>query len=433
MTIAHLLASMGATRAATGLTDPRTYDQIINVADWATLQTAAIDNKQIGMNNGTYPVMHLTRPGVTYEAINPHEVIVELEMAAPDAQLQNEFYHGTNSDDLTLIGLRINSAISDRNTVDTGTPGDIPLSHLSLDTDGGVSLRVRLYNCIIHDIYSASAFHGSSDVIVQDCLSYNQGIDGSDRGHGHDWYFDNLPSTGTTKQIINCMGGQGFAEFCQMYDADTANDVYGLYVDKAITTLLNNPSHIFGSENGSAVDDIRCTNGAFLGAGVDFGFASTAKTNGILTGNFWPSDPLHVSSGWTNLTNSGNTRIDTGEHTFVYPCESGAWLAVAHLGWRSNSSASSMTFDVSACGMVNGASYRLRNGENPFNEATTGANNIIDFVYGTTPGYGGGTITVPTTGRTRATPYGGIGTTHSVPDLTTNLAKIGIWKLSRTA
>jgi hypothetical protein len=63
---------------------------------------------------------------------------------------------------------------------------------------------------------------------------------------------------------------------------------------------------------------------------------------------------------------------------------------------------SSVQVNVAALSLTVGGQYCLRSRDNPTNAAPPGPNNIVNFTYD-----GSGTITIPLTGRTVATPLGG--------------------------
>jgi hypothetical protein len=160
---------------------------------------------------------------------------------------------------------------------------------------------------------------------------------------------------------------------------------------------------------------------------LKFGYgASTTVSNPVLTSNYSVGRPWYLeTAGWTGATVTNNTiycpggtpsttaaRINAGSgNTIATVPTSGNHIVVNAYDWdakRANvvifnfAGASSVTIANSVLtgagvAIASGNTYELRNAEDFFGDVLTGT-------------YNGTSITIPMTGRTQATPGGGIGT-----------------------
>ncbi len=116
---------------------------------------------------------------------------------------------------LWFWGLEVYHTDTDRSTTSTGSfPPDIPRSSSSgFNIDAGAG--VKIINCIIHDCGNGiGAWSGATGTEIYGCLSYYNGWQAPDRGHGHGLYSQN--DTGT-KSIKECILWGGFQVGLHLY------------------------------------------------------------------------------------------------------------------------------------------------------------------------------------------------------------------------
>ena len=116
----------------------------------------------------------------------------------------------------------------------TSTPraaGPLPLPEITRP-EGGVytydGARCRFINCIVHDNNQGFSFWVEAvDAEIYGCLIYHNGVQGTERGHGHGIYTQNKDGV---KRIVDNILWNGYYYGIQAYGSDTAY-VYGFHIE----------------------------------------------------------------------------------------------------------------------------------------------------------------------------------------------------------
>ena len=277
--------------------------------------------------------------------------------------------------------------------------------------------HVKLIHLVLHDtnqgVLTASS---ANDTEIAGCLIYYNGYDAPDRGHGHGIYVQNDSGNATKRVHDNIIfeqfgyGLHGYTESGKLdhieYDGNTVFDNGGLSSHGWDTNILLgglkravNPTI---TSNATYNQDHHGANNLGYRAGCsgpmvkdnyldgDTALKIVSCSNVTMTGNSF----YDTVSGFTPSQFPNNTYYSSrpgGSKVFLRPSayESGR----AHLTVYNWDLASSVAVDVSSL-MTPGTEWVLLNAQNPFGAAVA------------TGTYSGGTLDVPMTALTPATPIG---------------------------
>ena len=196
-------------------------------------------------------------------------------------------------------------------------PGSDPVDIARGDGIFVAGVGLKLINLIVHDAEDGFFLgQGSADLEVYGCLSYHNGWQGPDRGHGHGMYIQNRNGI---KKISDVIAFNNFAN--GMNGFGTAAPVVGLEFSGVIG--FNNgslraaghrePNLYIGTEQIAA--DLISVNDSFFyqtpgvtGVNMHFGYTSVNNRRLTVTNNhsYGGSLPLNVYF-WQNTTVTGNT------------------------------------------------------------------------------------------------------------------------------
>ncbi|PYV89611.1 MAG: hypothetical protein DMG05_13155, partial [Acidobacteria bacterium] len=279
--------------------------------------------------------------------------------------------------------------------------------------------NIKLINLILHDADMGVDFWTPGEnAEIYGCLIYYNGWDAPDRGHGHGIYTHN--QTGT-KRITNNIIFDQFSHGIQNYNNDPST-----YIDNIVvtgTTAFSNgvlsrvtsyARNILYGGTGIAHNPTITGNYTYF-PGTDgennLGY-SAGSTNATVDNNYFAggtalkivnsSNILSIAgntfygsiAGFTSadyLNNIYTTIRPTGVKMFVRPNQYEPGRAnITIYNWNRNSTAS---VDVSATGLEVGDTYEIRNVQDYFHDVISGV-------------YAGGSLGIPMTGHTIATPVG---------------------------
>lgn len=289
---------------------------------------------------------------------------------------------------------------------------------------GGIDLQGtgnKAINCIIHDCADGctTANVAGSNVEFHGCLSYYNGWDASDRGHGHNFYIHNdTPSTSYAK-VNACislaafdLGSQFFTGgatlgqvLCDGFIGSNAGTISSF---GAVTELLIglDPGPITASTlTNSALYDKGAS-----GFGLSWGYSGGSTDGCTLTGNYVAGENTACAfKTSTNFTTGGNTWVgpssapNPSSGTFLsWKPGSGKTVVIVknlYEGGRANVAVfnwdGSGTVPVDFSSFLNvGETYVVRNAWNYFGTPVTSGV------------YAGGTVSITASGLTISTPVG---------------------------
>jgi hypothetical protein len=347
---------------------------------------------------------------------------------------------------VTFWGLEITDSLSNRTTTQSGPwPTDWQLP----DGTGnvvdycvsGADVRVpgaKLINCIIHDNIGGG-IGTTVDAVgseIYGCLSYYNGWQGSDQGHGHGLYLQNsnpnpiqiidsmlfanyalgAQATGSTTGLADYVVFEGNAIFENSVLATSAqmNFLIGTYVGAEQGAILRSNTVYDLPGKATTIDSYLGYSGGTVDAVFQDNYFATAVMLGTasgltMTGNQFLGNTFGFSSS-TYPSNTYGNQPTSGTKVIVRPnqYESGrANLIIYNWG-----QANTVTVDISSIGLSSGDTYELHNAQDFYGDILTGT-------------YTGGAIAVPMTGHTVAAP-----TSHAAPAST--FPKFGAFVLVRT-
>ena len=298
----------------------------------------------------------------------------------------------------------------------SNVPGDAPARRgMAVQVDGD---HIKLIHLVLHDTEQGVLTSTSAnDTSIYGCLIYYNGYDATDRGHGHGIYSANDPGNSTKKIHDNFVfeqfgwGLHAYTEGGNLnnieYLGNTVFDNGGLSSHGWTTNIL-----IGGLKR--AVNPKLLSNATYNQdhAGSNNLGYSAGCSSPTVTDNYFDGDTALRVVNCSNMTMTGNTFYDsvtgfapsqfpsntyysarpTGTKVFVRP--SSFEPGRAHLTVYNWDLAATVAVDVSSF-MTPGASWKLINAQNPFASSPVA-----------TGTYDGGTISVPMTALTPATPVG---------------------------
>jgi len=305
------------------------------------------------------------------------------------------------------------STQSGSNPTDVGRGEGVAISQTS-STGAGL----KFINLIVHDTaVGFGLWKEAIDAEVYGCLIYYDGWTAPDRGHGHGVYVQNL--TGT-KRIADNIIFSNFSHGVQAYGSDVAY-LNNISVD-GNTIFANGMPNDYQRNvlvgGGSIAQSPSLTNNVLYypgsaGQNLNVGYDpyGAGAANPVITGNYIVNGDNAFSPLNTNVTMTGNTfdssvpllipslypsntysaSDPTALQMFVRGNEYEAGRAnITVFNWGN---AASIWVNLSAVLAV-GASYEIRNAQNFF------ASPVRSGVYG------GGSVSLPMTGLSPATPVG---------------------------
>ena len=172
--------------------------------------------------------------------------------------------------------------------------------------------NTKFINLVVHDTQEGfSAWTPSQNSEIYGSLSYNNGWQGTDRGHGHAIYTQNQNGI---KNISDNILFQGFGEGIQAYGSDSAfvqNFIFdgNTIFNSGSLSSGNNDENIIIQGGSGGPQNIAVTNNYTyhtLNAGMGASYLS--GTNLTVTGNYWVGGNTTLyTSGWSGGTFSNNT------------------------------------------------------------------------------------------------------------------------------
>jgi hypothetical protein len=382
----------------------------------------------IWLRGGTYPgkyVSYLTGTSTAPIVVRPYPG----EWAKIDSGSGNP-----NANDILQVngaytwywGFEIMSSDPTRQSSQDGSnPSDITRGGCA-STNTGQGVGVKFINLVCHDgAGGISPWADSSNAEVYGNLIYYNGWNGAtDRGHGHNIYAQN--TTGSKLLADNIMFGsynigmqvygtgalanftiQGniiFNSAVPSTGGGTTDMVYGGGTVATNGVVTNNIVYSLGGSVNqigyyAGVRPALVQDNFFCSPGYPYVAMKFVNTMDVLTmtGNFFWGGVMDGAAYINYNAWPGNTFISynsrpTGTNIVVRPNKYEAGRGhIAVLNWGL---ASTVNVDVSSILTV-GSAYEVRNAQNFFGPP------VLSGVYG------GGTITLPMTGLTQATPVGG--------------------------
>jgi hypothetical protein len=332
---------------------------------------------------------------------------------------------GTNPPSYNTAVLTINGAytwywgfeVTNSNTSRTNsTTGSAPPNQRALGFDV-YGVGTKLINLVIHDTgQGVGLWTTATDSEVNGCLIYYNGWDAPDRGHGHGIYNQNrAPST---QKLINNILFDGFACGTHTYaeggymdnvdlEGNTAfrNGVLSLVSGYFYDLLLGGTIHV--AANPTMISNYTYT--AAAASRNNLGYQA-GTSNATINNNYF-ADVFNVVPPDTGLTMTGNTfygvytgflSSDFPSNTYYSSRPAGTQVFIRPNQYETGRAnitvynwglSASVPVDLSSV-LANGAQYEIRNVQNFYGPPA---------VSGT---YAGGSIALPMSGVTPATPVG---------------------------
>lgn len=241
------------------------------------------------------------------------------ERAIIDLNIGNQLHGMTiNGSDTWYWGLEITDSHPVRSTTIAGsTPPDVYRGTVSIYGE-----RVKFINSMIYDLGNAlGLWEKSLDSELYGNITFNNGWNGPDRGHGHGFYTQNRVGTKKIAQHISfnnfATGGKSFGE--QGYSTGYEIDGIVHFNNGSPAGLLRNNLAYRQADllMGSSVqpsDRISVKNSFFyqvrdtFGGGAGIGYLAKPNTNGMLVNNYFMGGPRNMGvSNYVNANVTGNT------------------------------------------------------------------------------------------------------------------------------
>ncbi len=267
----------------------------------------------------------------------------------------------------------------------------------------------KIINCVIHDTGQGFMFSSSAvDAELYGNLDYYNGWTAPDRGHGHAIYTQNY--AGGSKLIKHNVLFDGLSYNLHAYGSATA----GFMNSRVEGNVWWRGPSLVGGESGFDIGGTSVTGNFSWSVGLGMGYGTTecagvtvsgnyltdlgggafspgnsgCRAGQTITGNTFVGD---LSGSYPNNTHYPRTSPPTQDKVFILPnaYEPGRATVVVY-NWDG-----SATQAVDLTGVVSpGAAYEVRNAQNFYGPPVASGT------------YAGGTVTVPMTGLTPATPVG---------------------------
>jgi len=298
---------------------------------------------------------------------------------------------------------------SSRNSIYSGgNAADMP-STKYLNVNGE---NIELYRCVIHDLAGLGIWSTAKNMKLTECIIYYNGWQGTDRGHGHGIYNQNISGVQTLSKCI-VFGNWG----CGLHTYSESINIDGITCEDCVFFNNGQEDEFYEALIGSGSSDKKYTNVVFrrneiysnadkINVGLNIGYVGGSEGS-VVQDNYVVSrtaSQLNTTIN-TNLNCSGNSffgynnwqpnpelniygnRPTSGIRSRLILCDSSR----AHLTIYNYDMSPTVDIDCSSL-LSSGDSYRLTNVQDLY----------IDIVTGTAGS--SGIITVPMTGRTIANP-----------------------------
>lgn len=235
-------------------------------------------------------------------------------------------------------------------------------NHLGAIRANGIAPDDGLFaDCQIDNLYSVSwSIPSVGGVLYQDCDLLNNGMDSLDGQRDGEYLYGQNDQNAPDKTVANCILGPCYSVAFQIYTE-------GSY-----------------AQHFRFNDIIACQSGSLFHSGPP-------RTDDIIYTRAMRLATTY--SGFDNVTMDDIPLNDPDPTVIVNACITLGARRIAHIGVHNPQSAASVTADVSALGMVSGATYQLRNALDPAD--------VTAFTYD-----GSGAISVPMANRSVAIPIG---------------------------
>jgi hypothetical protein len=381
-----------------------------------------------------------------------NEVVV-IDIGAHDFYITGSF---CNIYDLRVFSSNASGRVSVEYSTD---PTDIYLGEFA------VQGTVNLYGCVIHDVRNFSWSHLAAGGTLADCIIYNVGWQGPDNNHwGHALYTQNTSAAGE-KRLRQCLFAQSYGQLGVRGSAAAGlyryrlSEVVGLHLqlwfggydtdhhDCAIAdgVFLRAAPRL---ERGNAAGAMAWTE-SFLDLADNFritdmqGFVFTGNTIvantptmlitvpdggsvGMMDDNaYYKNDQRRMNgvlqeslAAWQQATGLETTSTYSASYPaarqWAFSCTH-SLQKIGMLAFADYTEPAAVTFDVTALGLVQGATYRLRSGYDYLGD-------VSEFVYD-----GSGSLEISLTGRTAAIPHG------AEAALVTVHPTVGAWVIEHTS
>jgi hypothetical protein len=320
-------------------------------------------------------------------------------------------------------GFEVMSSSLDRFSTDTGSyPPDLnrPYEGIANAQVPGSGVGTKFINLVVHDLGQGFGFwQDATDAEINGCLIYYNGWDAPDRGHGHGIYTQNQTGTKTIKDNIIFAN---FSHGIHAYGSGSAHlnnywvEGNTLFQSGVLSAVSGGRNLLIGGESGNVAQNptvtsnylYRAGNGVVTSNDFDLGFGGGC-TNPRVTNNYIAGNAEFDQC--SNLAMTGNTFYGTiadfspssfpdnayfsqrpaGTLVFVRPNQYEPGRAnITIYNWDLNPT---ISVDLSSV-LATGSRYEIRNAQDFF---------ALPVQSGT---YSGGTVSLPMTGLTTASPVG---------------------------
>ena len=298
--------------------------------------------------------------------------------------------------------------------------------------------NTKFINLVIHDAQNGVGFWSSAvNAELYGSLIFNNGIEWTDRGHGHSIYTQNASGT---KRIQDNIMFNGFSFGIHAYTQGGAIDNFvmdgNVSFNHGVLSSGGLKSDLLLGGGQVARNPVITNNHLYNspglgGRGADIGYG-TACTNGTVQNNVFVSDTaLMFNCSATTLSGNqiyGGYNVSAGSYpsnTYHSSRPTGSWVSVrpnryepgrGHIVIYNWARAAQVAVNLSQAGLAAGDVYEIRDAQNFYGPPiATGV-------------YGGGTVNVPMTSTVVALPVGNAHVTprHTGPDF-------GVFVVMRTS
>lgn len=194
-----------------------------------------------------------------------------------------------------------------RVSAQTGSePSDLPISK-NLNIFGP---RTTMRRCTFHDLAGPGFWTPAVDGVLEECMSYNNGWDAPDRGHGHGLYSQNATGTKTIKRCVFAGGYSDYAIHC--YSSGGALQGFDFQECVSIGKIDLIGGYV-------PVDRLTMTRNVLWGGTLQTGYgAGVQNAQATLTDTILANGAGHAVRGlWADLVEIG-TDTTIGNRVLVY-------------------------------------------------------------------------------------------------------------------
>ncbi len=244
----------------------------------------------------------------------------------------------------------------------------------------------KIINCIIHD-GKQGIWDPQKGSEISDCIFFNQGWLGPDRGHGHSVYIRNQ---GDTQLIKNNIFAQGFSGWGLHAYGAGPNLIDNLRVENNISI----DNIMLAQATNQPMDNTHFENNEVFNANIQIGHPDTISTNVVAKDNYVGMGNL-ILQNCIDPIDEGNVATNSSGGNRIITIKMGNKLALAIFNWEN---LTSVKVDLYDKGLRSGFRYRARNAQNYFGD-------YFFFTYDETYYAGSQAIEFPMTGHNVAIPY----------------------------